>query len=167
MVLSLRPLLPDPVFQSEVGLPRPSWNPSSSTSASWVFRHSPPHPDLASFSISKTKFVGFFFLDHADPYTYIIPKSGELGKNSVTKLIKSNSYICFFSVSCSSWLFPSPVIASLERLHVLPDSRYIYNVCLRKKYTEQFPPALENKSAAITEAQGQQYSAYCPGKGWG
>jgi len=40
-------------------------------------------------------------------------------------------------------------------------------VCLRKKYTEWFPPALENKSTDSTETQGQQYSAYSTGKGRG
>lgn len=67
-----------------------------------------------SFQFSKlflnSKAQASFSLNHSDPYTYLIPKTGKLGKLFATKLIKSNSYICFFGVSCSWWLFPSKMI---------------------------------------------------------
>ena len=52
------------------------------------------------------------------------------------------------------------MIASLERLHILPDSQYIYRVLLRKKYTEQFPHGLENRSTEAAEAQ-KETAALC------
>lgn len=76
----------------------------------------------------------FFFLNYPDPYTYIIPKTGKLGKNSAMKLIK-----ILTSVSLESHVpddfFLLKWFANLGTSQCFPDSQYIYSVYLRKKYT--------------------------------